>query len=108
MAGRRGRRPLRETKEREESLARLKAASELKKNILFTDKNGGERFTFSAIFRLFCYPYFERIFFFDLYVKFRKTKQKAITLVATTLKTLLTVTKASGRVSRRKFNAGNI
>ena len=47
-------------------------------------------------------------FFFDLNIKLGKTKQKVITLVATTLKILLAVTKANGRVSRRKLNTGNV
>ena len=47
-------------------------------------------------------------FFFDLNIKLGKTKQKVITLVATTLKTLLAVTKTNGRVSRRKLNTGNV
>ena len=51
---------------------------------------------------------FSYIFFFDLNIKFGKTKQKVITLVATTLKTLLAVTKTNGRVSRRKLNTGNV
>ena len=51
--------------------------------------------------------HFSTILFY-LDIKFGKTKQKAITLVATTLKTLLTVTKANGRFSRRKLNIGNV
>lgn len=47
-------------------------------------------------------------FFFDFNIKLGKTKQKVITLVATTLKTLLAVTKANGRASRRKLNTGNV
>ena len=46
--------------------------------------------------------------FFDLNIKLGKTKQKVITLVATTLKTLLAVTKTNGRLSGRKFCACNI
>ena len=46
--------------------------------------------------------------FFDLNIKLGKTKQKAITLVARSLKTLLAVTKANSRVSRRKLNIGNV
>ena len=45
---------------------------------------------------------------FDLNIKFRKTKQKVITLVAAILKTLLAVAKANGRFSRRKLNASNV
>ena len=48
------------------------------------------------------------IFFFDLIIKLRKTKQKAITLVTTTLNPLFAVTKANGGFSRCKLNAGNI
>ena len=48
------------------------------------------------------------VFFFDSNIKFGKTKQKVITLVATTLKTLLAVAKANGRFSRRELNAGNV
>ena len=61
-------------------------------------------------FLLFCSIIFtfSNIFFFNLNIKFGKTKQKVITLVATTLKTLLTVSQANGRSSRRKLNTGNI
>ena len=48
------------------------------------------------------------IFFFDLIIKLRETKQKVITLVTTTLKPLFAVTKANGGFSRCKFNATNI
>ena len=48
------------------------------------------------------------MFFFVFNIKFRETKQKAITLVAATLKPLLAITKANGRLSRRKFNTGNV
>ena len=40
------------------------------------------------------------IFLFDLNIKFRETKQKVITLVATTLKTLIAIAKANGRFPR--------
>ena len=46
--------------------------------------------------------------FFDFNIKFGKTMHEAITLVATTLKALLAVTKANGRFSRRKLNIGNV
>ena len=38
----------------------------------------------------------------------RKTKQKIIALVTTTLKTVLAITKTNGRVSGHKLYAGNI
>ena len=46
--------------------------------------------------------------FFNLNIKFGKAKQKVITLVATTFKTLLTVSQANGRGFRHKLNTGNI
>ena len=57
---------------------------------------------FSVIFTL------NNIFFYDLSIKFGKAKQKIITLVATTLKILLAVTKANVRGSRCKLNTGNV
>ena len=51
---------------------------------------------------------FSNFFFFDLNIKFGKTKQKVITLVATTLKSLLAVTKTNGRFSLRKLNTCNV
>ena len=45
---------------------------------------------------------------FDLNIKFGKAKQKAIAFVATTLITLLAVTEANVRLSRRKLNTGNV
>ena len=47
-------------------------------------------------------------FFFVYQIKFGKTKQKVITLVAATLKILLSVAKTNIRLSGRKFYAGNI
>ena len=41
-------------------------------------------------------------------LKFRKTKQKVVALVATTLKALLAVAKTNGRLSGREFYAGNV
>ncbi len=63
-----------------------------------------------SFFKLLCSIIFtfSSIFSFDLNIKFRKTKQKVITLVAATLKTLLAVAKANGRFSRRKLNASNV
>ena len=63
----------------------------------------------SLSFLLFCRIIFTfgNIFFFDLNIKFGKTKQKVITLVATTFKTSLAIPKASGRFSQRKFNTAN-
>ena len=51
---------------------------------------------------------YSNLFFFDFNIKFRKTIHEVITLVATTLKALLAVTKANGRFSRRKLNTGNV
>ena len=63
-----------------------------------------------SFFKLLCSIIFtfSSIFSFDLNIKFRKTKQKVITLVAATLKTLLAVAKANGRFSRRKLNVSNV
>ena len=47
-------------------------------------------------------------FFFAFWLKFRKTKQRVVTFIATALKTLLSVAKTNGRLSGRKFYAGNI
>ena len=41
-------------------------------------------------------------------IKFRKTNQIVVALVAATFKTLLSVAKTNVRVSGRKFNSGNI
>ena len=41
-------------------------------------------------------------------LKFRKTKQKVVALVATTLKALFSVAKTNGRLSGRKLYTGNI
>ena len=46
--------------------------------------------------------------FFAFWIKFGKTKQKVVALVATALKALVAVTKANCRFSRCKFNTGNI
>jgi hypothetical protein len=46
--------------------------------------------------------------FFEFGVKFRKTKQIAVALVATTRKALLSVAKTNIRLSGRKLYAGNI
>ena len=46
--------------------------------------------------------------FFIYWIKFRKTKQVIVTLVATALKALLSVAKTNVRRSRRKFYAGDI
>ena len=46
--------------------------------------------------------------FFAFWIKFGKTKQKVVALVATALKALLSVTKTNVRLSGRKFYAGNI
>ena len=64
----------------------------------------------SLSFLLFCRIIFTfgNIFFFDLNIKFGKTKQKVITLVATTFKTSLAIPKTSGRFFRRKFNTANV
>ena len=69
-----------------------------------------ENFLRSLSFLLFCRIIFTfgNIFFFDLNIKFGKTKQKVITLVATTFKTSLAIPKTSGRFSRRKFNTANV
>ena len=48
------------------------------------------------------------IFFFDFYIKFGKTKQIIIALVATAFKALFSVAKASVRFSGCKLYAGNI
>ena len=42
------------------------------------------------------------------WIKFGKTKQKVVALVATTLKVLLSVAKTNGRLSGGEFYAGNI
>ena len=47
-------------------------------------------------------------FLFAFRVKVGQTKHKIVTLVATTLKVLLTVAKANGRFSRCKLNTGNV
>ena len=64
----------------------------------------------SLSFLLFCRIIFtfSNIFFFDLNIKCGKTKQKVITVVATTFKTSLAIPKTSGRFPRRKFNTGNV
>ena len=64
----------------------------------------------SLSFFLFCGIVFtfSNVFFFNLNIKFGKTKQKVITLITTTLKTLLTVTRANGRVSRCKLNTDTV
>ena len=51
---------------------------------------------------------YSNLFFFDFNIKFRKTIHEVITLVATTLKALLAVSKTNGRLSRREFYAGNV
>ena len=51
---------------------------------------------------------FSNSFFFAFLLKFGKTKQIVVTFVATTLKALLSVAKANGRLSGRKLYAGNI
>ena len=73
-------------------------------------KEKDREFCVPCPFLLFCSIIFtcSNIFFFDLNIKFRKTKQKVITLVAATLKALLAITKANCRFSRRKFNTGNV
>ena len=48
------------------------------------------------------------IFFFVFLIKFRKAKQKVVALIATAFKALLAVAKTNGRLSWRKFYAGNI
>ena len=59
---------------------------------------------------LFCSIIFtcSNTFFFDLGIKFGKTKQIVVALIATALKAPLTVTKANRRSSRCKLNIGNI
>ena len=47
-------------------------------------------------------------FFFVFQIKFGKTKQIVVALVATTLKALLSVAKTNSRLSGRKFYACNI
>ena len=63
-----------------------------------------------SFFGLFCSIIFTfgSIFSFDLKIKFRKTKQKVITLVATTLKALFPVAKTNGAFSGCMLYAGNI
>ena len=63
-----------------------------------------------SFFGLFCSIIFtfSNILSFDLNIKFWETKQKVITLVATTIKTLTAVAKANGRFFRRKLNTGNV
>ena len=56
-------------------------------------------------FSSFSSAIFSALFF---WIKFRKTKQIVVALVATTFKTLLSVAKTNGRLSGRKFYAGNI
>ena len=41
-------------------------------------------------------------------IKFGKAKQKVVALVATTLKTLISIAKTNGRIAGRKCYAGNI
>jgi len=48
------------------------------------------------------------IYFFVFLIKFRKTKQIVVALVATALKALLSVTKTALRISGRKLYVGNI
>ena len=48
------------------------------------------------------------LIFFVFYIKQGKTKSKIVTLIATTHKALLSIAKANGRLSGRKFYAGNI
>ena len=48
------------------------------------------------------------IFFFVFWIKFRKTKQTVVTLVATTLKSLFSIAKTNGRFSGREFYTNNI
>ena len=48
------------------------------------------------------------ICFFAFSIKFGETKQKVITLIAATLKPLLSVPKANGRFSGRKFDTCNV
>ena len=63
-----------------------------------------------SFFCLFCRIIFthSNISFFDFNIKFGKTKQKVIALVATTLKALLSVAKANVRLSRHKLDTGNV
>ncbi len=94
-------------------VAVIRTVFELKKNSLIIDNNDREHVAFSVIvltiFLFFSIIFaFGNIFFFDLNIKFGKTKQKVSALVATTIKTLLAVTQANGRVSRRKLNTGNV
>jgi len=51
---------------------------------------------------------FSNSFFFAFWIKFRKAKQIVVTFVATTLKALLSVANANGRLSGRKLYADNI
>jgi len=48
------------------------------------------------------------LIFIVIWIKMRETKQKVIALVATTFKSLLSVTKASAGLCGRKLYAGNI
>ncbi len=57
---------------------------------------------------LFIMQLFINVFFFTLWNKFGETRQKVVALIATTLKAPLSVAKASGRISGRKFYTGNI
>ena len=57
---------------------------------------------------LFIMQLFINVFFFTLWSKFGETRQKAVALVTTTLKAPLSVAKAGGRPSGRKFYTGNI
>ena len=49
-----------------------------------------------------------QFFFYAFFLKFGKTKQIIIALIATALKTLLSVAKTNGRHSGRKLYAGNV
>ena len=63
-----------------------------------------------SFFFLFCNIIFthHNIFFIAFSSKNRKTKQIIITFITTTLKTLLSVAKAKGRLSWHKFDTGNV
>ena len=56
----------------------------------------------------FIFFIFSNISFLIFWIKFRKTKQIVVTFIATTLKTLLSVTKTNSRLSGHKFYTGNI
>ena len=78
--------------------------------MLSTDKKETENILRPLpFFCLFCTIVFTRSnIFFAFKIKFGKTKQIVVTFIATTLKTLLSVTKTNSRLSRHKFYAGNI